>query len=54
MKVPKIYDKRCHNKSRKQLTKEGAVSFWRLKKVVRTKEGNFWKRRAQFRFGDSI
>ena len=29
-KVPKSYEKRCHNKSRKQLTKEGAVSFLRL------------------------
>ena len=29
-KVPKSYDKRCHNKSRKQLNKEGTISFLRL------------------------
>ena len=53
-KVPKSYDKSYHNKKRKQLTKEGIVSFWRLRKVVRTKAWNFWLRRAQFPFGDSV
>ena len=28
--MPKSYDKSCHNKSRKQLTNEGVVSFLRL------------------------
>ena len=53
-KVPKSYDKICHNKSKKVLENEGAVSFWRLRKVARTKVGKFWKSRAQFPFGDSI
>ena len=52
--VPKIYDKSCHNKSKKFLAKEGVVSFWRLRKFVRTKERKFWQRRARFPFGDSV
>ena len=36
------------------MAKEGVVSFWRLRKFVRTKERKFWQRRAQFPFGDSV
>ena len=52
--VPKSYDKICHNKSMKQLNKECMISFWRLKIFFRTKAGNFWKKRVQFHFGDSV
>ena len=52
-KVPNNYDKSFHNKSRKILEKEGAISFWRLRKDVRTKARKFWQRRASFPFGDS-
>ena len=53
-KVPKSYEKICHNKSTKVLEKEGVFSFWRLRKAVRTKAWKFWQRRAQFPFGDSV
>ena len=53
-KVPKIYDKNSHIQKRKQLTKEGVVSFWRLGKYVIGKVGNFWQKMAQFPFGVSI
>ena len=33
-KVPKRYDKKSQIQNRKQLTKEGVVSFWRLIKDV--------------------
>ena len=51
--MPKSYDKGCHKK-RKVLEKEGAVSFWRLRKDFRAKVGKFWQRRAQFPFGDLV
>ena len=39
-KVPKSNDKSSQIQKRKQLTKEGVVSFWRLIKYVIGKEGN--------------
>ena len=52
--MPKSYEKICNNKRRKVLEKEGAVSFYILRKAVRKKVGIFWQMRAQFPFGDSV
>ena len=52
--MPKSYEKICNNKRRKVLEKEGAVSFYILRKTVRKKVGFFWQMRAQFPFGDSV
>ena len=52
--MPKSYEKICHNKSKKKLTKEGMISFWRLGKTIRTKARKVWQRRAQFPFVDSV
>ena len=53
-KVPKRYDKKFNNKRRKFLEKDDILSFWRLRKFVRTKAWKFWQRRIQFPFGDSV
>ena len=52
--MPKSYEKICHNKRKNVLAKEGTVFFWRLIKDVRTNARNFWQRRAQIPFGDSV
>ena len=35
------------------MANEGTISFWRLRKYVKTKAGKLWQKRAQFPFGDS-
>ena len=44
--VKKARTKAVIIKGRKVMENEGAVSFWILRNYVRTKSGNFWKRKA--------
>ena len=53
-KEPKSSRKAAMDKSRKVLQRRENFPLGGIRKYVRTKAGNFWKRRAQFPYGDSI
>ena len=53
-KVPKSIKKQARDKSRKVLQRRVQLPLGELRKVVRTKEGNFWERRAWNPYGDSV
>ena len=53
-KMPKSSRKAVRDKSKKVLQMRAQLPLGELKKYIRTKEGNFWKRRAHFPYGDSV
>ena len=53
-KVPKSSRKVSRDKSKKVLQRGLQFPLGYLRKVIRTKAGNFWEMRAQFPYGDSV